>query len=155
VSAASGFDTGIAIANTSQDPGATFGFGATPQQGVVQFFYYGTGNNGAAPPASQTSAVVPAGQVLTYVLSSGGGAIGNNANGLDNRANGFQGYIIAQCNFQFAHGFAFITNLQAVNGGQGGQTSYLASVIPDVNQAPRSASPAAAAGAGTGETLGQ
>jgi hypothetical protein len=70
-------------------------------------------------------------------------------------AAGFQGYIIAQCQFQFAHGFAFITNLQSANGGQGGQTSYLASVIPDTNQKARGADPAAAAGAGTGETLGQ
>jgi len=120
-----GFDTGIAIANTSLDPGATFGFAATPQQGSVQFWYYGTGAAGGAPPATQCTnsaspgtcpgtTVVPAGQVLTYVVSSGGGAIGNGPNGLDNRAAGFAGYVIAQAQFQWCHAFAFIG---ALGGG--------------------------------------
>jgi hypothetical protein len=38
-----------------------------------------------------------------FVLSSGG------ANGID-AVPGFQGYIIATCRFQYAHGFAFITD---------------------------------------------
>jgi len=112
---AGGFDTGIAIANTSLDPGGTFGFGATPQQGVVQFWYYGASGT-AAPPATQTSTIVPAGQVLTYVLSQN-----NPTWGLDNRAAGFAGYIIAQAQFQYCHAFAFIGALGGgnalVNGG--------------------------------------
>jgi len=129
VSATSGFDTGIAIANASLDPGAAFGFGATPQQGTVTFFYFGTGNNGAAPPASQTSAVVPAGQVLTYVLSSGGGSVGNNANGLDNRANGFQGYIIAQAAFQWCHAYAFVSPLGGGPTSSGVSEGYLGLIL--------------------------
>jgi hypothetical protein len=129
VSSTGGFDSGIAIANTSLDPGATFGFFATPQQGAVQFFYFGTGNGGAAPPASQTSAIVPAGQVLTYVLSSGGGAIGNNANGLDNRANGFQGYIIAQAGFQYCHSYAFISALGGGPTSAGVSEGYLGLIL--------------------------
>jgi len=124
-----GFDTGIAIANTSLDPGATFGFFATPQQGAVTFFYFGIGNNGTAPPASQTSGIVPAGQVLTYVLSSGGGAIGNNANGLDNRASGFQGYVIAQAQFQYCHAYAFVSALNAGPTGQGVSEGYLGLIL--------------------------
>jgi hypothetical protein len=112
---AGGFDTGIAIANTSLDPGRTFGFGATPQQGVVQFWYYGASGS-AAPPATQTSSIVPAGQVLTYVLSQN-----SSQWGLDNRAAGFAGYIIAQAQFQYCHAFAFIGALGGgnalVNGG--------------------------------------
>jgi len=129
VASTGGFDTGIAIANTSLDPGATFGFGATPQQGTVQFFYFGVGNNGAAPPASQTSNIVPAGQVLTYVLSSGGGAIGTGANGLDNRAAGFEGYIIAQAGFQYCHSFAFISALGAGPTSAGISEGYLALIL--------------------------
>jgi len=129
VASTGGFDTGIAIANTSLDPGATFGFGATPQQGAVQFFYFGVGNNGAAPPASQTSAIVPAGQVLTYVLSSGGGAIGTGANGLDNRAAGFEGYIITQAGFQYCHAFAFISALGAGPTSAGISEGYLGLVL--------------------------
>jgi hypothetical protein len=129
VASTGGFDTGIAIANTSLDPGATFGFFGTPQQGSVQFFYFGTGNNGAAPPASQTSGIVPAGQVLTYVLSSGGGAIGNSANLLDNRAAGFEGYIIAQSGFQYCHAFAFISALGGGPTSPGISEGYLGLIM--------------------------
>jgi hypothetical protein len=112
---AGGYDTGIAIANTSLDPGSAFGFGATPQQGTVQFWYYGASGT-SAPPATQTSSIVPAGQVLTYVLSQN-----NSTWNLDNRAAGFAGYIIAQAQFQYCHAFAFIGALGGgnalVNGG--------------------------------------
>src|ERR1039458_2570032 len=40
----------------------------------------------------------------------------------------FQGYAFAICNFQFAHGFAFISDVGARNLAMG----YLALVIPDV-----------------------
>ena len=39
----------------------------------------------------------------------------------------FQGYMIAECNFQYAHGFAFISDVGARNLAMG----YLAIVIPD------------------------
>ncbi|HLH44018.1 MAG TPA: hypothetical protein VKV74_13590 [Bryobacteraceae bacterium] len=114
VVSAGGYDTGIAIANTSLDPGAAFGFSGVPQSGAVQFWYYGSTASGGAPPATQCTntsspgtcpgtTVVPQGQVLTYVLSSG-----STTWGLDNRANGFIGYIIAQAQFQYCHAFAFI-----------------------------------------------
>jgi hypothetical protein len=129
VASTGGFDTGIAIANTSLDPGATYGFGATPQQGTVTFFYFGVGNNGAAPPAQQTSGVVPAGQVLTYVLSSGGGGIGTGSSGLDNRAAGFEGYIIAQSGFQYCHAFAFISALGGGPTSAGISEGYLGLIL--------------------------
>jgi len=130
VASVGGFDTGIAISNTSLDPGATFGFGATPQQGAVQFWFYGVGANGGAPPASVTSNIVPAGQVLTYVLSNGGGSIGTNPNFPSSAAvPGFTGYVIAQAGFQWCHGFAFI---QPVGGGptaSGVSEGYLGIII--------------------------
>jgi len=129
VASVGGFDTGIAVANTSLDPGANFGFGATPQQGAVQFWYYGVGANGAAPPASQTSGIVPAGQVLTYVLSTGGGAIGTGANGMDNRAAGFEGYVIAQAGFQWCHAFAFISPLGGGPTANGVSEGYLGIIV--------------------------
>jgi len=96
-----GFDTGIAIANTSQDP-----FSSSNQNaGTCKLNYYGTLPNNA--PLTTTSETtdrdVAAGATLTMVLSSGGGY------GLKGNPN-MQGYIIAQCNFRFAHGFAFITD---------------------------------------------
>ena len=105
-----GFDTGIAISNTTTDP-----IGTTPQAGSCKLtFYDGTGKfpptgvNGTdltkeAPVATGTSAV-------------------NLASTL---APGFQGYMFAQCNFQFAHGFAFISDLGARNLAMG----YLALVV--------------------------
>jgi len=129
VASTGGFDTGLAIANTSLDPGATYGFGGTPQQGSVQFWYYGVGANGAAAPASQSSSNVPSGSVLTYVLSTGGGAIGTGANGLDNRAAGFEGYIIAQAGFQWCHGFAFISPLGGGPTSSGVSEGYLGLIL--------------------------
>jgi hypothetical protein len=125
VSNQGGYDTGIAIANTSLDNlGVNLLASAANQQfGGVEFWYYGstaTANQGpgtqcttgTCPPNAPTATsagVVPAGQILTYVLSTGAGSIGNNPNGLDNRAAGFQGYIIAQAQFQYCHAYAFIT----------------------------------------------
>ena len=43
-----------------------------------------------------------------------------------NTSPNFQGYIIAVCNFQFAHGFAFISDLGARNLAMG----YLGLVLP-------------------------
>jgi len=133
-----GFDTGIAIANTTQDPGAAFGFFSTgQQQGAITFFYYGVGNAGAAAPAPQTSAIVPAGQVLTYDVFSGGGAIGNGPNGLNASAQGFQGYIIAQTAFQYCHGYAFISALGIGPTGQGISEGYLGIVLDKAPVLPR------------------
>lgn len=93
-----GYDTGVAIANTSQDP-----FGTSPQSGTVTLNYYGSTTGGGAAPAAQTSQSVTAGTELVFTLS-GGGNLGITA------AAGFEGYIIAQAKFQYCHGFAFITN---------------------------------------------
>jgi len=98
-----GFDTGIAIANTSQDP---FSSPADRlQSGRCTLNYYGRLANGNPPTTTreQTDRDVAAGETITMVLSSGGGL------GLRGNPN-FQGYIIAQCGFRFAHGFAFITD---------------------------------------------
>jgi len=94
-----GFDSGIAISNTSMDP-----FGTTVQSGTCKINYYGDTTGGGAAPAAQTSGRVDPGKQLLFVLSSGGN-LGMAA------TPGFQGYIIAQCAFQFGHGFAFISDV--------------------------------------------
>jgi len=89
----SGFETGIAIGNTSMDP-----FGTTPAGGACAINFYGDN----APTSAVTmvngadgATTVAAGKVSAHTVSG---------LGLVN----FQGYGIAVCNFLYAHGFAFI-----------------------------------------------
>jgi len=96
--AAAGFETGIAISNTGLDPFS----GVKSAPGACNLNFYGTGGSltGAAAlavptPAMFTSPVLP-GSTSSFVLGQ------VNA--------GFSGYMIAQCNFQYAHGFAYISN---------------------------------------------
>ncbi len=112
-----GFDTGFAISNTSADDKGT-----TAQAGTCTVFYYGATTGGGAAPSSQTTAVVGAGKQIVWTLSGGNAAV--NITGTP----GFQGYIMVLCQFQFAHGFAFITD------GFGGvpvlAEGYLALIVP-------------------------
>jgi hypothetical protein len=102
-----GFDTGIAISNTSKDP-----FGTATQAGACSLYYYGDVNGTAATPVDTTNAAVPAGDYLVFTLNGGGKF------GVDPQV-GFQGYMIARCNFQYAHGYAFISDLGAQRLAQG------------------------------------
>jgi len=102
VTAQAGFDTGIAISNTSADH---FANPQSRRQGgrcTINYFGNVTGG-GNAPNPQTTNADIPAGGQLTFVLSSGGnfGIAGTP---------GFQGYIFARCLFRYAHGFAFVTD---------------------------------------------
>jgi len=119
-----GYDTGIAIANASLDPGATFGFLGVPQPGTIEFWYYGDMANGAAVPGPQTSSVVQPGHVLTYVLSSG-----SSQYGLDGRGAGLQGYIITQAQFQYCHAYAFVSAQGAGPTSPGVSEGYLGIVL--------------------------
>jgi hypothetical protein len=123
-----GFDTGLAISNTSTDP-----FGTTPQNGTCSLNFYGA----SAPAAVTTPSIASA---TSYV---------NLASVV---APGFQGYMIAVCGFQFAHGFAFVSDVGARNVAMG----YLALVIPDPSLVfgGRLSNPFPGAGANTGEQLG-
>ena len=117
-----GFNTGLAISNTSlTNPGTGELFsldannGVAPQQGTCTLNYFGTtGPDGAAPPPA-TTAVIPAGRTFVMTLASGStGPLGNVP-----AAQNFQGYMIAQCNFRYAHGYAFIADLAFANLAQG------------------------------------
>ena len=100
VTAQVGFDTGISIANTSR---TSFAGQSRQQAGVCTLNYFGNTNAGAGPVAQTTNGPVAPGASLTFVLSTGGNL------GIQGTP-GFQGYLIAECNFQHAHGFAFITD---------------------------------------------
>ncbi len=108
-----GFDTGIAISNTSTD---NLGFGgksfAAAQSGTCTLYFYGPT---APTPASvaDPQGSLASGNVHAFQLSS--------------VAAGYQGYMIAVCPFQYAHAFAFVTyGLTTSNGVAEG---YLAPVL--------------------------
>jgi hypothetical protein len=120
-----GFDSGLVISNTSMDPGPW----VTPQEGTCFIHYYGNANGGA-PPAMDTTPIIGAGGHAAWTLSSGGfvANFGEPAGDqLIAAAPGFQGYVIAQCMFQYAHGYAFLSDLGAQNLAQG----YIALILDD------------------------
>jgi hypothetical protein len=93
VASTSAYDTGIVVANTTSDP-----FGTAAQSGTCTIWYYGSG----APP-SQVTTAVPTGSILAFSLQNGG------TNGVTG-VGFFTGYMVVQCRFQFAHGFANISD---------------------------------------------
>jgi hypothetical protein len=120
-----GFDTGMTVANTSQDPFTVGGNVTGAQAGNCALTYYGgTVAAPTTPPAPGSTGTIAAGTVWAGLLST--------------IAPGFQGYMFAVCNFQYAHGFAFISDVGARNLAMG----YLAIVIPDPGTGTRNATPA-------------
>ena len=111
-----GFDTGLAISNTSMD-----WKGTAPQRGRCMIHYIGkTGDDGPMPD-DDLSSIIEGGEQVTWTLS-----MGNDVWGL-NGAPDFQGFVVAMCEFQYAHGYAFITDATSAipNFAQG----YLALVM--------------------------
>jgi len=103
-----GFDTGLAIANTTTDP-----FGTAAQAGTCSLYFYGSSAPTTLPFVTP---IVPTGTVYTNLAST--------------LAPGFAGYMIANCNFQFAHGFAFVSDVGARNLAMG----YLALIFTSTSR---------------------
>jgi hypothetical protein len=114
-----GFDTGLVISNTSKDP-----FGTAWQQGSCDIYYYGN-SDGADAPAMQTTPEVPAGDYAIWSLNNGGTV--KMAGGDIAPTPGFEGYVIAHCRFQYAHGYGFISDLGAQKLAQG----YIALILDE------------------------
>jgi len=114
ITQAPGFDTGVAIANTTTDP-----YGAPSVPGLVTMYFYGSTIGGGALPLNlaiqTTTSPVPSGQVMTWTAFGGSGAF---ADGL-NPVRGFTGYMIAITRFQYCHGLAFISDLGAQQLAEG------------------------------------
>jgi hypothetical protein len=125
---AAGYDTGVAIANTTSDP-----YGTTAQNGqgcTLNFFPTSEAELGDAttPPVAMTAVAIP-----TPVIMAGSTFAVSMSNlpqfGGTTPPTDFVGYMIAVCNFQFGHAFAFITdNLTQPTGVAEG---YVALLIPD------------------------
>ena len=111
-----GFETGMSIANTTTDP-----FGTPPQNGscVIQFY----GDTVPHQDGTTTAPCTTAGACTGNITS--GTVFANTLSNIITGSSPFQGYAIAVCNFQLAHGFAFISDTHATNLAMG----YLALVI--------------------------
>jgi hypothetical protein len=124
-----GFNTGLAIANTTKDPLDT-----TAQEGTCSWYFYGNVDGGPAPEDPVVTETVASGTVQTALLSD--------------LLPDFQGYAIAVCDFQFAHGYAFISDENADKLAHG----FIALVLPDRERLAQHAS--RNADANEGEQLG-
>jgi len=117
-----GFDTGIAISNTTSDP-----FGTKQQAGVCQLYAYGAIGQPTSQPACNNASTatglfcMPGTGTTGYVIGTGT----TSATLASAIAPGFEGYVIAVCNFQLAHGFAFVSDVGARNLAMG----YLALIV--------------------------
>jgi hypothetical protein len=114
----SGYDTGIAFANTTEDD-AAFGpddlQGAVAQDGTCTLTGYpAAGGN----PVSFTTPSIAAGRTHAMVMSSTTGF------------SGFAGYLLVVCNFLNGHAFAFITNGLGSAGGPTLSQGYEGNVVP-------------------------
>ena len=122
-----GFDSGFSIAATSTDP-----FGTLAQGGTCTLNMYGS-----AAPTTAPVLTIPQG--------------GEGHNTVSAVAPGFQGYVIAVCNFEYAHGYAFLSNGFSGIGAGGLSEGYVALEVGNT----RGGTPSTTAnGVSGGESLG-
>jgi len=115
VTVGSGYDTGIAIANTTGDT-LPFGVNDAPDQlGKVSFYFYDKTAGYVGTTTTTTDVAVGRSYVnlLSAVLPTG--------------VTTFSGYVISKADFQFCHGYAYLFDIATSYAAQG----YLANVIPD------------------------
>lgn len=124
----SNFDTAIVIANTSADP-----LGSRYQSGRCTLRYHGSGVAGQTEPSIQNTVELAAGKQLAFTLSSG-----NASQGIAPLTD-FQGYLVTECEFQHAQGFAFVT--EQVNGAAILAQGYLAEVVRESKDADSDSGP--------------
>jgi hypothetical protein len=117
VTSQAGYNTRIAVANTSRDP-----FGTVPESGKVTVYYYGgvqPGNNGPPDPKTTSGTgglggTVPGGCELVFTLRAGGAVTNCQFLGTSTTtfpaAPGFEGYIIAVTTFPSCQGYAMISD---------------------------------------------
>jgi hypothetical protein len=150
-----GFDSGVAVANTSADGDMTAGpfvdvsDGAAAQSGQIVFYGWPMFPVGTTPPTAPLTYTVPnleAGNTWADSFSD------TSTGGLGTVFGNFIGYVIARADFQYAHGFGFITAKYGSAVPVLAQ-GYIANVIPDPSiTGGRNADPANVDG--SGENLG-
>lgn len=118
VTTMAGLDTGIAISNTALDPLNPATLGST---GSCRLYFYGSNLSSTAivPPTTPPTIgpIAPGNPDYTKAAFLASAQFGSNVTG----------YMFAACDFQFAHGFAFISDAGLRNLAMG----YLALVVND------------------------
>ncbi len=112
-----GFDTGIAISNTTTDP-----FGTIAQNGTCVLNWYGLNTPYAGGATSATA--TPTSTTPTVMAGTTWASIASALQAVPS-GNSWTGYVIGVCNFQGAHGYAAITDV----GVHSIISSYLALVM--------------------------
>jgi hypothetical protein len=137
-----GYNTGLAVANTTLDPFGPTGGGATPIDGTVQFLL--VKNDGTSKTYTTTTGSKGSGLTGAGIVKSGSTYVVNLSDVLTDASFGttFQGYIFITANFTNAHGSATIYLTD--RGDQALASPVL--VLPAVSTAAPRASP---------ESLGQ
>lgn len=125
-----GVETGIALSNTSTDPGligGVTGGTATPNQGACTLTFYGSNSTAAGTPLTPITVTAPDPGFATKNVQPTGttNAFAIGAAGLV--PSGFSGYMIAQCNYLYAHGFAYIA--YQLGSSIGSTMGYTANVL--------------------------
>jgi hypothetical protein len=103
-----GYNTGIAVANTTTDPFTPTGGGAAPSSGTVSFFL--VKNDGTTKTYTTTTGSPGSGLTGAGVVASGSTYVVNLSEILSAASFGttFTGYVFVTANFTFAHGAATI-----------------------------------------------
>ncbi len=128
-----GFDTGFSIAATSTDPTGTQDSVSNANPGTCVLYFYGNGAPATAPSVAASAGYIELHSTVSAV------------------APGFQGYMMAVCDFVYAHGYAFITD-GFMGPGRGLSEGYVANVI---GNGQRTGTPSAGVGtSGQPEILG-
>jgi len=127
-----GYDTGIAIANTTTDPGSSaLGVsGATKQGGTIKFWFYPQVPAGSSTVPTAISYTTKAGSPGTGLDATGSLPSGSTYTVLASQllkdagiTADFTGYMIAVCNFSNGHAQYFVSNFTTFS--QGGQALIL------------------------------
>jgi hypothetical protein len=114
-----GFDTGLAITNTS---------GFSGSAGTCSIGFVGTG--APSTPTITTPAIYNATATNTLPATAPAGSVyAVYPFDVGTAAPGFSGYVSAVCNFQGAHGYAFVSD--GLGTGTGIAANYLAIVVAD------------------------
>ena len=122
ITSRSNFETAIVITNTTLDP-----FSTARQAGSCSLHFYDSNSPSGAQPLLRNSTVLEAGRQLAFTMSRGNAEFGINP------IVDFQGSVVAECDFQHAKGFAFVT--EEISGVSTLAQGYLAETINDTNEA--------------------